>query len=258
MFTASMTGAATVTFVSNFTTNVVVSCSTGRPAGFQADLAFDDTLNVSATALNGATVTGSSRLIVETMGSGNGVNNGTSVLRLTVRNRSLRDGQTGNIRLNNVRGVCIDAQGTPLTYNAASITKAARYQRPAPQPERPPEEPEPEPDYSVMSARELLGLLTADLPAAQYSLIKEALARVINANEERINVLESQLAAYEEAPVLGEREEKTGLARVLDDKWTFFAVGAFMAALIAAAIAIIQSLVKSAEPKTPKKPRKAK
>jgi len=244
MFTASMTGAQTVTFSANFTTNVVVSCSVGRPAGFQADLAFDNTLVVAVAGLNGATVTQGGRLVVEAMGTGNGVNNGTSVLRLTIRNNGLRDGQTGAVRLTNVRGTCISDSGA-VGNNAANMVKNARWQTPAPRPDPEPEpEPEPERDVRELSADELVDALGTELPAERRAQIVTEIKRRLREGDERIHVLESQLEGFMEAPVLGERVEREGLFRVLDNRWAFFAIGAFMAALIAAAIAIIRSITK--------------
>ena len=263
MFTASMTGSPTVTFSGNFTTNVVVSCSVGRPAGFQADLSFDNTLGVTAAGLNGATVTQGGRLVVEAMGSaGNGVNNGTSVLRLTVRNNGLRDGQTGAVRLTNVRGTCIGPEGA-VGHNAANMIKNARWQQPAPRPDPKPcaiegldhlkeddqDCREPEHDARELTSDELVEALRGELPAERRAQVIAEVARRLREGEERIIVLESQIEGLMEAPVLGEHEERTGLAALIDNKWVFLGFGALMAGLVAAAIAIVLSLAKDkAEP----------
>ena len=214
MFNVSFTGGGVnAPFYGSFTTNVVATCQSGNFLGLEGDLSYDASLNVSVSGLNGATVSGSGHVVVY-FANGVGVKSGTSVLKLSVSNKSLKDGQTANIKFQNVKGVCDG--GTSV----ANATKSVKYVKPAPQPEKPAEPDEPEePVEPVKTSEELL---------------VEA--------EERIKTLEAQLQAYEEAPVLGASDETTGFDRMI--KWIFFGVGALMTALMAAAIAIIRSLMK--------------
>jgi hypothetical protein len=253
MFGVGFTGGgANAPFSGSFTTNVVATCQSGNFLGLEGDLVYDPTLNVSVSGLNGATVSGSGRIVLY-FANGVGVKSGTSVLRLSVSNKSLKDGQTANIKFQNVKGVCDG--GT----NTASATKSVKYVKPAPSPTKPEEPEEPEPDISTMSASELLNMISKDLPAEKLSEVKAALSKILSDNDERIKTLESKLLSYEESPVLGAAdEEKSGLAKLMDNKWVFFGVGAVMAGLVSAAIAIICSLAKPAERKEYHKKAKAK
>jgi hypothetical protein len=250
MFGVAFTGGGTnAPFYGSFTTNVVVTCQQGNFYGFTADLSYDKSLNVTVAGINGATLTQGSRLVVDTAG----VKSGTSVLRLSVSNRTLTNGQTAKISLTNVKGTCDGGTST------ASATKTVKYTKPAEQPAKPEEPEEPEPDISTMSASELLNMISKDLPAEKLSEVKAALSKILSDNDERIKTLESKLLSYEESPVLGAAdEEKSGLAKLMDNKWVFFGVGAVMAGLVAAAIAIICSLAKPAEHKEHHKKAKAK
>lgn len=239
MFGIGFTGGSPATFYSNtMTTNVVVSCQQGNFYGFTADLVYDSSkISVSVAGLSGVTLTQGSRLVADTAGMKPG-----NVLKLTVTRKGLSDGQSTDIKIANAKGTCDGGTST------SSATKTIKYVKPAPV-ETKPEEPEvtePEPDLNAMSANELLAMVNKDLTPEKLEEIKTALVRLIGEQDSRVKVLESQLAEAEQSlSPLGESEEKTGIARVIDNKWAFFGVGAFMATLIAAAIAIIKSLVSS-------------
>ncbi|MCL2371415.1 hypothetical protein FWC63_01560 [Candidatus Saccharibacteria bacterium] len=256
MFTANFTGQATTQFSNQFTTNIVISCAQGRPAGFTADLVFDNTLNVTVANRTGVTFNANTgRIVMES----DGVNNNTSVATLTVRNRSLADGQSGQIRLTNVRGACIDASHNVTSHNMTTTpTRTARFQRPVQQPQPPQDDSEDDgPSEELLAIAREIGVSHEEIlrlatkfemsPVRLLEIARElGLINRVHSLEEQLNVLESQLQEFQDGEMSGERNEgeREGIFRLLDNRWAFFGVGAFMATLIAAAIAIIKSLVK--------------
>ncbi|MDR0979986.1 MAG: hypothetical protein LBM12_02430 [Candidatus Nomurabacteria bacterium] len=229
-------GGANAPFYGSFTTNVVVTCEQGSFYGFTADLAYDNSLNVTISGLNGATLTQGSRLVVDTAG----VKSGTSVLRLSVSNKTLASGQTAKISLTNVKGTC--EGGTSV----ASAVKTVKYVKPTPV-ETKPAEPDvvaPDPEVGSLTADELMNIsLDTSLKAERREAAKAELLRRLSEAEERLKVLESENAELSQSvEPLGESVEKSDIAQIADNKWVFLGVGAAMASLVAVGIAIIKSL----------------
>jgi hypothetical protein len=241
MFGANLVGNSV--FYGNTTTvNVVATCSQGEFWGLSADLSYDSSITVAVAAAGGSTVSGSGRIVVEMP---NGVASGRSVVKLTITRKGLGDGQSASVRLKNVKGVCGSSSNT-----LGEISKAVKYVKPAPvdpKPQEPETPAEPDPEVNTLSADDLLKIIldTGLTEERRTAARTELMARVNNA-EARIKVLESENEELSQSTEpLGVEAEKTGAARIIDNKWAFFGIGAFMATLVAAAIAIIRSLVVS-------------